>query len=88
MGVSVFAANLATLRPLVRHVKEGSSRDAQSEQSHPRPTAAFEFQQVGSEQLDAHRDDVKDQDQIVIDCRDVEAEAGSTISLTRSTRDQ
>lgn len=86
VGVSVFAANLATFRPLVKHLQEGTRLSSRT-RSEPR-FQTFGFQQVDLMNLKG-AEKVENKDNGVAEmCRDIEAEGESTVSLTKSTRTQ
>ncbi|KAL6703051.1 hypothetical protein ACN47E_010258 [Coniothyrium glycines] len=83
-GVSVFAANLATLRPLVPLVQHTIGlRPSQTHHDHLSPAPAF-----GLQNLEIQMDSKAEcgHNRVVTGQGTAEAEAGSTISLTRSTR--
>jgi hypothetical protein len=85
IGVSVIAANMATLRPLVLHMAKGS-------QAWPSRGMAgaghvmIELPEIRNTEPHAQRTESLRGDHLPLGRADTEYEAGSTCSLTRSVR--
>jgi hypothetical protein len=87
VGVSVVAANIATLRPLIHHLTEGGrswSSRVNKRQGHP----VVELQEIHIVESKVDSKDGPYHNRLVTGRGNVEHEAESTRSLTRSTRQQ
>ncbi|KAH7379461.1 hypothetical protein BKA66DRAFT_420472 [Pyrenochaeta sp. MPI-SDFR-AT-0127] len=83
VGVSIFAANLATLRPLIQRITKGAESSLSNRVP---PNPAFEFQELSVIQIHIGSKEGPKSKGLVTERMDIEIEAGSTVSLTRSTR--
>jgi hypothetical protein len=87
VGVSVVAANIATLRPLIHHLTEGDQ--AWSSRINRRPkNYVVELQEIQISELKVDSKDGPNNKRLVTGRKDVEHETESTRSLTRSAGQQ